>query len=110
MNHVKAILRRSLTERQAKGTPDDRERAIELFLGELQELFTPRFIEALDEKVLAGMIVDWLRAIKYLDHEQRLEALIKDTRLCEVPFLVYKPTEQPPRRVAEGNVVSLYAR
>lgn len=118
MQHVKAVLRRAAAERGMKGNESARDTAIEMFLGELDALFTPRMVQSLEDDTIANLYEDWVRSLNHLDHEQRIEALIADVKLCAIPFLIYrkghtlKPAKQNAAPVEQitDNVVSLHSR
>ncbi|MBZ0331670.1 hypothetical protein KZO25_15240 [Halomonas sp. ANAO-440] len=111
MHHIKAVLRRAVAERRMKGSEKDRDYAIERFLGELGELFTPTLLGQLEDELLAGMFEDWLRSLEHLDFTQRQQALVRDTRLSKVPFLIYRTgKDKLPYPTQSDNVVSLHIR
>lgn len=118
MQHTRAVLRRAAAERRMKGDESARDTAIEMFLGELGALFTPRMIQSFDDETLASVYEDWVRSLKQLTREQRIEALTLDVKLCAVPFLIYRkghtlrPATQSdaPAEEDSGNVVSLHSR
>lgn len=116
MQHVRAVLRRAAAERRMKGDENARDTAIEMFLDELGALFTPYMIESIDDTTVAEMYEDWVRALKELDRSQRIEALVQQTQLCKVPFLIHRKgkkigaSQERAAPESSGNVVSLYAR
>lgn len=110
MQHTTAVLRRAAIERQMKGDAQARDLAIDRFLGELSELFTPRLIQSIDDDTIAALYEDWLRSLPHLTLDQRLDALCRDVRLCKVPFLIYRQSNVAEQPAAPENVVSLHAR
>ncbi len=111
MYHIHAILRRAVIERDLRGSEDDRDHAIEMFLEELGELFTPRLIGTIPDDVLGDMFKDWVAATHHIDREQRIAALVSDVRLCRIPFLIYRKGYAAAREEAPapaGNVVPLH--
>lgn len=112
MQRTYAVLRQVSAEKGMKGGAEDRDLAISRFLSELSLLFTPLMISRLDDETVGGMFEDWLRAIPHLSQEERIDALVRDVRLCSVPFLVYrkglKKTE--PEEPPSENVVALHPR
>lgn len=113
MQYTLAVLRRAAIERRMKGDEVARDTAIERFLGELSELFTPRLIQSIDDETIASLYEDWLRSLPHLSFDQRMEALCRDVRLCKVPFLIHRqnlaPNQDAPAE-EHSNVVSLHAR
>lgn len=111
MHHIHFLLRRAFVEQRMQGSLEGRDAAIEMFLEELGELFTPRLIETIPDETLAEMFEDWVKALEHLDREQRIAALVADVRLCRIPFLIYRKgyaaaREAPP--APAGNVVPLH--
>lgn len=109
-----SLLRQSVVEREIRGSVESRDVAIEKFIGELRNLFTDRLIDSLSKEVIGGMFEDWLASVGKLSFEERMNALILDVRLCQIPFTMYRKgyvdkssveSQTPP-----GNVVSLHAR
>jgi len=108
-------LRREVVERNVKGSTESRDTAINMFLEELQELFTERLIDSLSDDVLGGMFVDWLSSMGKMGREERIKALIMDARLSPVPFTLFERGYADTSSIREepevsGNVVSLHAR
>lgn len=111
MQHIRAVLRRTAAEKNMTGGNAARDSAINRFLDELGLLLTPRMILTIDDETMAGMYVDWVKALPHLTAEQRVDALINDIRLSIVPFLVYRKGYHQPKAVDNPiNVVPLHAR
>lgn len=90
MKEILFVLRRALAEEGFKGSDADRDKAIEIFLEELQVALTPAAIEALDQKTLSMAFQDWGRRCRRLTREQRLQAILEAVRLDPVPFIIFE--------------------
>jgi len=115
MHHATVRLRRAVIDRGIKGSQESRDVAIQTFLGELQELFTERLINRLNDDVLGGMFEDWLSSMGKLSHAERQEALVLDARLSPIPFTMYHKGFVDKDQLQDSidtstNVVSLHAR
>lgn len=86
---VKSLLRKVAVERKFKGSECSRERAINIFIDEILEVFTERMIVSFEDSRLGDLFEDWLKSLGELSREERVEALIESQSSLISPFLLY---------------------
>lgn len=103
MKEILFTLRRTAADEGFQGSDADRDKAIDIFLEELQVALTPEGIKALDPKTLSMVFQDWGRRCRRLSREQRLQAILEAVRMDPVPFIIFesKKEKTPVRPTVE---------
>lgn len=109
MKEILFVLRRTANEENFQGSESDRDKAIDIFLEEMQVALTPEAIKSLNPKTLSMVFKDWAKRCRSLTREQRLEALLDAVRMDPVPFIIYesKLRKAPPKPVVEAPKLTL---